>query len=304
MGAGGRVSRPRKQGLEYFSLDVDFFSDKKIKILKARYGRDGITIYLYLLCEIYKGNGYYLKWDDDYKFILAGELNLTDGLIEQVLKFLVERSLFDDTLFYSDTILTSPTIQKRFQRAVKERAKKNPLKIERFWILTEEETEPYIKVTQNQGFSKKNESYSKKNESNSEEKSLKESKEKKSIVKNKKEIEIFFESIWKLYPNKIGKGKVTLKSKQALFCYGYETIKQAIERYKCEYEKDKEWRIMLHGSTFFNSAYEDYLDGNYESLVKEEKTQGRKQSQFNFPQRDYDKEFYSDIERRAVQKRG
>ena len=49
----------RKEGNKFFSLDVDFFSDKKIKILKARYGADGITLYIYLLCEIYK-NGFYL----------------------------------------------------------------------------------------------------------------------------------------------------------------------------------------------------------------------------------------------------
>lgn len=295
------MARPKKEGLSYFPFDVDFFSDKKIKILKARYGRDGIAIYLYLLCEIYKGNGYYLKWDEDYKYILAGELNLTDGLIEQVLKFLVERSLFDDKLFYSDTILTSPAIQKRFQNAVKERAKKTPLEISRFWILKEEETEPYIKVTQNQGFSKKNENYSKKNESNSEEKSLKERKEKERKEKNKKEIERFFETIWNLYPNKKGKGKVTLKSKKALYCYGYETIKQAIERYQCEYEKDKDWRVMLHGSTFFNSAYEDYLDGNYVPIANNPKNYGRKQNDFNgFPQREYDEAFYTDLERRLL----
>jgi len=42
--------RKQSQGLDYFPLEIDFFSDKKIKILKARYGADGITIYLYLLC--------------------------------------------------------------------------------------------------------------------------------------------------------------------------------------------------------------------------------------------------------------
>ena len=53
------MARPRKEGMDYFSFDVDFFTgSKKIKILKARYGADGIVIYLYLLCEIYK-NGYY-----------------------------------------------------------------------------------------------------------------------------------------------------------------------------------------------------------------------------------------------------
>ena len=37
------LARPRKDGLDYFPLDVDLFEDDKIKILKARYGADGIT---------------------------------------------------------------------------------------------------------------------------------------------------------------------------------------------------------------------------------------------------------------------
>lgn len=39
------MPRPRKNGLDYFPLDVDFLDDPKIKILKARYGRDGIVFY-------------------------------------------------------------------------------------------------------------------------------------------------------------------------------------------------------------------------------------------------------------------
>ena len=46
-----------------------------------------------------------MQWNDDLKFILADELNLTDGFIEQVLKFLLDGSLFDNKLFQSDTIL-------------------------------------------------------------------------------------------------------------------------------------------------------------------------------------------------------
>lgn len=62
------MARRRQEGNLFFRLDVDFFSDRKVKILKARYGADGITLYLYLLCEIYK-IGYYLKIDEDFEYI-------------------------------------------------------------------------------------------------------------------------------------------------------------------------------------------------------------------------------------------
>ena len=95
------MGRLRKEGNEFFSFDVDFFSDRKIKILKARYGADSITLYIYLLCEIYK-NGFYLKLDEDFEFIVSDDLNMNSVKVKQVLNFLLERSLFDNTLFQSD----------------------------------------------------------------------------------------------------------------------------------------------------------------------------------------------------------
>lgn len=173
------MARPQKTGLDYFSLDVDFFSDKKIKILKARYGADGITLYLYLLCEIYK-SGYYLKMDDDFEFIASDDLNMNSDKVKQVLTFLLERSMFDKQLFQSDAVLTSTGIQKRFQLMVKSRASKNPITVKRFWLLNIEETETFIKVNPNINKSENQSGYSEKNSLESEINDIKESKEKES----------------------------------------------------------------------------------------------------------------------------
>lgn len=181
------MARPRKTGLDYFPFDVDFFSNKKIKILRARYGADGVAIYIFLLCEIYR-NGYYIVWDNDYKYVISDELNLSDGLIEQVLTFLVERSLLNSILLDSDTILTSPGIQKRYQEAVKKRVSKSTEKIpvdSRLWLLKKDETQGFICNTQNQSLSEKNPNKSENNDSFSYEKphKVKQSKVNKSKVK-------------------------------------------------------------------------------------------------------------------------
>lgn len=55
------MARPTKQGLDYFPFDVGFFGDQKIRILKARYGADGIAVYVKLLCDVYK-EGYFYPW--------------------------------------------------------------------------------------------------------------------------------------------------------------------------------------------------------------------------------------------------
>lgn len=178
------MARPKKSGLSYFPLDTDFFdNDSRIKILKARYRADGIMIYVYLLCEIYK-NGYYIQVDDDLEYIIASELGVSVDKVKQVMNFLLKKSLFDSKLFSSDKVLTSAGIQKRFQLAVKERARKNPIEVGRYWLLEKEATEPFIKCTlfkENPGNAC---GYSGKNPEDSENKYIKKSKvNKKDIYK-------------------------------------------------------------------------------------------------------------------------
>lgn len=175
------MGRLRKEGNEFFSFDVDFFSDRKIKILKARYGADGITLYIYLLCEIYK-NGFYLKLDEDFEFIVSDDLNMNSDKVKQVLTFLLERSMFDKQLFQSDAVLTSTGIQRRYQLMVKSRAVKNPITVERYWLLSKEETETFIKVNSFLNNSENYEDNSKKNNFNSEKNDIKEKKGKEKNI--------------------------------------------------------------------------------------------------------------------------
>ncbi len=267
------MARPRKRGIEYFPFDVDFFSDKKIRILKSRFGADGITIYLYLLCEIYR-NGYYIQLDEDYEYIIADDLGMSNEKVKQVLKFLLERSLLDSTLFQSDTIITSQGIQRRFQSAVKTRGLKSEIEVEeKYWLLSEQETQPFIKCTHNPNNSENNDSYSENNSDNSENNDTKKSKVKESKednivhsdeVHDTESLDAFFESIWKLYPIKKGKGQVSKTKKQVLQRIGHDQLKRCIERFVADMESEhRDKKYWMHGSTFFNSGYVDYLDQNY-----------------------------------------
>lgn len=169
------MARPKKNGLDYFPLDADFFEDNKIKILKARYKADGIALYIYLLCEIYK-QGYYIKVDDDLEYIISDTLGIDQNKVKQVLNFLLKRSLFNDKLFNSDKVLTSAGIQRRFQLAIKERARKNPIEVGGYWLLSEKETEPFIKCTLFEINTGNTNGFSGNNLNNSTEESLKKSK--------------------------------------------------------------------------------------------------------------------------------
>ena len=107
------MARPKIKGLLYFPFDIDFFEDNKIRIVKARYRSDGVMIYLFLLCEIYR-QGYYIKADEDFLYIISDELGIDQNKVKQVLNFLLNKSLFDNTLFSSDKVLTSAGIQRRY----------------------------------------------------------------------------------------------------------------------------------------------------------------------------------------------
>lgn len=182
------MARPRKKGLDYFPLDVDFFSDKKIKRLRARYGTDGVTVYMYLLCEIYR-SGYYINYDEDLILDISDELNISENSIQQIINYLLSRSLFDDTLAKSVKVLTAASIQRRYQEAKNTRKSTQPdIDVEaKFWVLKKDETHSFIKVRPCENNSQINIGLSANNSSLSEINGTKESKVKKSKVKERKE---------------------------------------------------------------------------------------------------------------------
>lgn len=112
-----------QEGIDYFPLDTGFLRDKKVLLVKGKYGAKGILILLYILTRVYEENGYYIKWDEDDCFLSADAMGcgITPELTTQVVHECVVRSMFDEQLYNEFGILTSHGIQKRFVRAAKKR---------------------------------------------------------------------------------------------------------------------------------------------------------------------------------------
>lgn len=118
------------------------------------------------------------------------------------------------------------------------------------------------------------------------------------VKENKKhsctaEATALFERLWAEYPVKKGKGQVSNTQKKRLLAIGEPALLKAIERYRAELAKDSGWRRAQNGSTFFNSGYVDYLDGNFvpdKERPAEKKSAGVPNRFHNFEQRntDYD----------------
>lgn len=146
--------------------------------------------------------------------------------------------------------------------------------------------ENQVKAKKSNGFSKKQNNPDTDNEPDSDNDTDKK-------INTLADAKAMFERLWKLYPNKKGKGQVSDTQKKRLLAIGEDRLVKAIDRYSLELQKDADWRKAQYGSTFFNSGYVDYLDENYVP-GKEQKPAGAK-NQFNdFEQRECD---YADLER-------
>lgn len=114
------MARTHKEGIDYFSFDIDFFNDEKIEFVSARFGVKGEVMAIRLLCKIYR-NGYYTVWNEDESIILskrAGEA-ISPALVSDIVIELVKRGFFNKTIFDKFKILTSNGIQKRYFEATK-----------------------------------------------------------------------------------------------------------------------------------------------------------------------------------------
>lgn len=177
------------QGIDYFPVNVDFFSDDKIELIESEFGIKGSIIVLRLLCKIYH-EGYYYQWGDDECLLFAKRVGdgIVPSLVKEVVQRLVKRSFFDEGLFNSFQILTSKGIQTRWLEAVRRR--KEVVVDERFLLADVTEFKNVRIKRENVDISIENADISK--QSKVKESKVKESKERKPTIVGEKKDELSF----------------------------------------------------------------------------------------------------------------
>lgn len=115
------MARPHKEGLDYFSFDVDFYENKKIRRIMRGCGPGSGTILTCLLCTIYREKGYYISWDDDLPFDIADKIGVSEGAVSEVITKAIQVEFFDSYQFKENKVLTSEEIQKRYKSATSKR---------------------------------------------------------------------------------------------------------------------------------------------------------------------------------------
>lgn len=116
------MARPYKEGLDYFSIDVDIVNDDKIKLIKAKHGLVGFAIVVLLLTKIYK-EGYYYPWSEDEIYLFADEARVDINTVTAIVNDCINRGFFNQELYNKYGILTSRGIQKRYLHGCTRRKK-------------------------------------------------------------------------------------------------------------------------------------------------------------------------------------
>ena len=110
--------RKRKKRLDYFSLDVDFFQNVKVRKIKMSCGTKGISVLLCLLCNLYRDEGYYILWDEDLPFLIADQVGVKEKTVLKVIRKAIQVNFFDRDMA-EQKIITSQEIQKRYVKICK-----------------------------------------------------------------------------------------------------------------------------------------------------------------------------------------
>ena len=122
------MGRQLKQGLDYLTLDVDFFESVKVRKIRKDCGNQSIPILIALLCNIFREEGYYVGYDNDLTFLIAEQFGVSEGAVEDTVQKAVLVEFFDSHMFHTYGILTSHGIQQRYFDAVT-RLKRKSVKV-------------------------------------------------------------------------------------------------------------------------------------------------------------------------------
>lgn len=172
-----------KRSIDFAGWRTDIFeNDTKIDELIEAQGWIGFAIYFYLCQKAYASDGYFYRWSYTNSATTARRMGggIGSETIRQVVGLCLQIGLFDKRLFDREGILTSRGIQRRYMAAIQKRSFKEV--DGKLWLLNEKESEGLIVVPEN--------SHSLPENAHSlPERATKESRVKKSKVKERKEEE-------------------------------------------------------------------------------------------------------------------
>lgn len=250
------MARPQKEGLEYFPHDVYASSDEKIEPLILLYGSKGYSFYFLHLEYIYRNKELFFDVSEaETREVICQKLRINSEEYEQILHTALKKGCFDREYYEQTGRLTSNGVKKRAAIVTEKREKmRQKYESKRQNISdaeTKEETTPETPQSK-----------------------VKESKDKSKVKESINNINVLFESFWKAYPKKVGKGAAEkawqkIKPSERLL----NEMVEAIQKQRTSKEWIKEdGQFIPNPATWLNQKrWEDCLDkpkgsGKYDLL--------------------------------------
>lgn len=120
------MSKPRETSLDFFLHDTSAMQDKKIRIFTGRTGLAGYGFFWAITEMIYGDEGYYMKFDSEYKELFISDHNrpffpVDLDVLNTLLMKALDAGLFNKEIYNEYNVLTSRSIQERFIGACKRR---------------------------------------------------------------------------------------------------------------------------------------------------------------------------------------
>lgn len=278
------MARPTKQGLDYFSLDVEM--DDETEIIKAEHGMAGFGILIAMFQSIYKDKGYYRKWDKRNQILFSKRVSEDKNLVVDVINGCINWDIFNKEMYETHQILTSNRIQRQYINAT---YKRKVVKLKKEYLLVDDEfldrenitccsvsdvknpTDNEVNDPQELTKYKDKESISKV-KGNNNVPSQSDSGDRLSIEKKENgqyDYPNDYERIYEEYPYKRGTKKAGWRKWAARRREGVpnQKLMEAAQNYahECKAEK-RDKKYVQHISTFFgpDEHWREYLPENYE----------------------------------------
>lgn len=115
------MARPKKSGIDYFSLDTNITEQDFVFLLEENCGLEGFAIFIKLLCKIYEEEGYFIEWNEKKMSIFSRKIGATSEKVAQVIEICLQEKIFSREKYDTFGVLTSRGIQKRYLEATKKR---------------------------------------------------------------------------------------------------------------------------------------------------------------------------------------
>lgn len=243
-----------KSGIDYFPLDVTL--DEKFDLIEAEFGLTGFGVAVKLLQKIYGGQGYYVEWTKEVALLFAKKIGVGGNAVSEIVSALIERGIFDKTLYEKYQILTSKGIQKRYFEAV---SRRKSVEVDRRYLLVD--VTVFIK---NVNILDKNDDILIKNadifqQSKVKESKVEKSKEKKGDARAREDtpIERFLDR-WGINSNAIGN-----YGGGRLAGIDWDRLSERVQR--------SSFLQQQKAIGFYIAHYADILDGKYDDIVRPQK---------------------------------